>query len=179
MRLQLSIMGDKIVNSQDRISALIKEKIHLRRILATGRIDEPFPVQNSDTKEWYYAASNRSITNPERTKFSTRIEEIEDEIKLLEVESTAQEYERPKDTPNLPSRQLKVLEKVKQECLDRNLKKERTVPRQVKYEIAQKIGVKVPALSDFRAGDKAYQRISKYLSELGYSQKTAIRYSNR
>jgi len=63
-------------------------------------------------------------------------------------------------------------DKCKKECELRKLPKYKMITRQGKYDIALSIGLeKIPKFARFKSGNKAYHRISKMLSELGYSNK--------
>jgi hypothetical protein len=67
-------------------------------------------------------------------------------------------------------------EKCRKECENRKLPREVTVPRQLKFEIAQAIGLESLVIyKKFKPGEKSYHRISRILSELKYSQKKASR----
>jgi hypothetical protein len=68
-----------------------------------------------------------------------------------------------------------LIKKCREECKIRRLKKRVTVLREMKYSIAKAIGIKdVGTLDDFKAGQPAYQLVSKMLSELGYSRGSGV-----
>ena len=69
------------------------------------------------------------------------------------------------------------LEKCKEECESRSLPKGKTISREQKFDIGKAIGLNgLGEFETFRSGNSAYHRISKMLSELGYSRKTSSKY---
>lgn len=82
----------------------------------------------------------------------------------------------PTTTSQVPIK-IPLLELCRRECEERELPKGKTLKAQEKYSIAGAIGMEgLPKLEDFKSGNPAYHRMSKMLSELGYSQKGASKY---
>jgi hypothetical protein len=64
-----------------------------------------------------------------------------------------------------------LLDRVDEECKNRSLPKKQTVSCETKFKIAQAVDFNPPEFSQFKARERTYQRISKLLSDLGYSKK--------
>ncbi len=65
-----------------------------------------------------------------------------------------------------------LVEKCRNECKRRGLKKNQTVLRQTKFEIAEKIGMKPGSFSEFKSIESdVYHRISTLLAGIGYHKK--------
>jgi hypothetical protein len=77
------------------------------------------------------------------------------------------------EKPNPDAIRKYHLEKCKVECQRLKLPERRTVSREIKYKIAETMGIKnIGSFKNFKSGkNDAYQYISKMLSELGYSKK--------
>jgi hypothetical protein len=72
-----------------------------------------------------------------------------------------------------------LLEECRKECERRSLPKGKTIRLDEKYSIATAIGMQgVPRVEKFKPGDKAYHRMSKMLSELGYCRKGASKFTD-
>jgi hypothetical protein len=70
-----------------------------------------------------------------------------------------------------------ILQNVKAECEKRKLPKDVTINPDTKYDVALAVGIKqMPSRKKFKAGNAAYQQISKYMSELGYKRRKATKY---
>jgi hypothetical protein len=64
----------------------------------------------------------------------------------------------------------------RKECESRRLVKDETIRPEIKYEIAVAIGLPgVGPREKFKPGNKAYQLVSKMLSELGYKRKSRMK----
>jgi hypothetical protein len=71
-----------------------------------------------------------------------------------------------------------LLEECRKECQKRKLPKGQTIRREIKYQIAQAIGMdNLGTLETFKSRNSAYHLISKMLSELGYCRKAASKYN--
>ena len=93
------------------------------------------------------------------------------------IEESAEQEEKLIANENSPAVKITLLQKCKAECERRELPKEKTITREIKYEIAGAIELEgLGAMETFHSGDHAYHRISKMLSELGYSRKSASKY---
>jgi hypothetical protein len=81
-------------------------------------------------------------------------------------------HSTPSERPNPNATRKYKMEKCKEECQRLNLPKGQTVSREIKFIIAETIGMKnLGSFSNFKSGkSKAYQSISKLLSELRYSK---------
>ena len=73
--------------------------------------------------------------------------------------------------PETITRQTYV-KRCREECKRREMKKGETISREGKYDIAKTIKLKnLGSLKSFKSGSKSYHRISRILSEIGYSSK--------
>jgi hypothetical protein len=82
----------------------------------------------------------------------------------------------PSEKPNPDATRKYHIEKCKVECQRLKLPERQTVSREIKYKIAETIGIKnIGSFKNFKSGHSdAYQYISKMLSELGYSKKSRL-----
>ena len=64
-----------------------------------------------------------------------------------------------------------MIEKFKQICINRKLKKGKTIPRKLLYEIGMELSLGMPAFNDFKSGEKYYQELREYASRLGFKNK--------
>jgi chromosome segregation ATPase len=89
------------------------------------------------------------------------------QLRGMDLHSTQSEKQNPDAT-----RKSKI-EKCKEVCQRLNLPERQTVSREIKFIIAETIGMKgLGSFTNFKSGkSKAYQSICKMLSELGYSKK--------
>ena len=70
-----------------------------------------------------------------------------------------------------------LLERCRIECEKRKLPKGRTITIDEKYSIAEAIGLNgLPNKNKFKSRNPTYHRITRMLSELGYSRKVAAKY---
>jgi len=70
-----------------------------------------------------------------------------------------------------------LIDKCEIECKSRKLPQRKTISREVKFDIANIIGMDgVGTFASFKSGNSAYHRISKILSSLGYSEKNPLKY---
>jgi hypothetical protein len=123
--------------------------------------------------------------------FKINTHEAQERVKLLKqyqefLQRKFMEYRtkqfRGKVLHSTPSEKLTTgttrkyhIEKCKVECQRLTLTERQTVRREIKYKIAETIGMKnLGSFKNFKSGkSNAYQYISKILSELGYSKKQA------
>ena len=90
---------------------------------------------------------------------------------LGQMETTSMEFEKMKQS-GLEAAKPILYKKCKRECESRGLPKGKTLRPEVKYEIAQAIGINdIGTLETFKSGQRAYQKISTILSNLGYKQR--------
>lgn len=78
----------------------------------------------------------------------------------------------------LPAEKEILLKKCKDVCENLKLPKSKTITREMKYEIGRALYNKVPSFKSFKSGNPTYHRISKMLSELGYSRKMATKFKD-
>lgn len=64
-----------------------------------------------------------------------------------------------------------LIEKFQKACEDRNLKKSKTIPNKILYEIACESGITKSDLTEFKPKSKEYQIARQYASQLGYKRK--------
>jgi hypothetical protein len=133
-------------------------------------------------KEFVAKRSTRNSSNDEERDYYALLRiEIEDRKLLQNIGKNGIIRPAKEITNDAISEETNSAEKItretykkrcKEECKRRKLAKGEMISRQGKYAIAKAIGLdKLESFDSFKSGAKSYHRISRILSELGYSQK--------